>query len=157
MNNHFKQNTLNTSLIIDNEMFEEELQKAIEDNTLQVFSEDSLKRFEQDLQKAFDNKEISEEDLFKALRDRSHLTKKTIIRKDGKKQTVWVRTTPKETSEKTPSSTKEDSKDHPSIVKNQGKTYKKQENGKYKSSRKLFLQIRQFKRSKSYLEKIRQS
>ncbi len=79
------------------ELTEDEFNKAF--SGVQSFSEDAIARFDSDIQslisKGASTGLTSEEsdNLIKAQRDRSHLVKKVIIRKDGRRTTKWVRPT----------------------------------------------------------------
>ncbi len=81
------------------EISEVEFSKAVALIGLTVISDEALQRFESDIKDMISKGEINglsleESDaLSKAIRDRSHLVKKVVTRKDGRKTTKWVKPT----------------------------------------------------------------
>lgn len=72
-------------------MSEEAFMKAIQSEKLEVYSPESINKFNADISKAFDIGRAKQEDIEKAKKDISGLTKVQVTRKDGVVTTVYVK------------------------------------------------------------------
>ncbi len=73
------------------EMDEATFNKAVVDNSLEVYEVPALNKYKENLQKAFDNKELDAEGLEKGRKDMAKLVRVVKVDKNGKKTTVWVK------------------------------------------------------------------
>lgn len=70
---------------------EDDFQKAIQNNTIEVYTEEGLMLFKSDLAKRLSESNDLTPELEKAKKDLSKLVKTTVIGKDGVKRTVWIK------------------------------------------------------------------
>jgi len=75
------------TLILD----EDDFQKAIDNNTIEVYTEENIMLFKSDLAKKLSESNDLDQVLEKAKKDLSKLVKTTVIGKDGVKRTVWIK------------------------------------------------------------------
>lgn len=107
---------VNTSNITNtNEILEQDFEKAIKEDNLQVFEQDNLISFQKEIDaliKKGQTDSITQEELDsieKAKKDLSKLVKKVVVDKKGKKTTVWVKVGEEKKGEKKTSKKEEKS------------------------------------------------